>query len=503
MSERELILVVDDSRVIRERMKDTLIRNGYDVILRENGEDGVLAALEYYPDLIIMDFNMPQMDGFQASRTLKKYQQTRMIPIAVFTDNRDIVQKIKFFDVGVEDFIVKDADEAEVIARVSGLLRWKKNRDGIILEKDKLSTLLDNLSDSVIICDDSGKLIFFNRAAAQRFNLIPELIMEKSIRDILPETEEIVEMYSLIDNRTEQEAFEIEVERDTGKRTYLVDISRVFINLSEDVGCALILKDITAEKEAERLKTEFYSMMAHEMRTPISVVLGYSQLILDDKAGEVSELQREFLKGIEEKGKVLMTLVDDFLEVSRLENKFIKLEKSKFDIAGLVIKTINGIKLLADNKNISLKSTSGEEVLTVYADRDKLEHVMINVVENAIKYTEEGGAISVSCSRRDDGVEILVADTGIGMSSEEIEYIFDRFKRLGKAERKKIKGTGLGLAIVKEIVDAHEGSIEVESEDGVGSKFRIWIPGGEDAASTDTAPGEADVAGLEPDIVKQ
>ncbi len=478
MKPLELVLVVDDSKVIRSRMKNILERNGYDVILREDGEAGVLAALEYGPDLIIMDLNMPRMDGFTASSMLKRYPQTRNMPIAVFTDENETQRKVDFFGIGVEDFILKDADEAEVTARVGGLLRWKKNRDNLAQENNKLGNIIDILSDLVIIFDTAGKLVFYNRAAGHRFRLIPELIQEKTILEILPAAGKVRDLCRYIDTREEIHDQEVEIDHgETGVRHYMADINRIYIGLSEDVGGAFILRDITGEKEAQRLKTEFYSMMAHEMRTPISVVLGYTQLILDGRAGEISALQQEFLRGVEEKGKVLIKLVNDFLEVSRLENKFIRLDPSVFDISILVTETVSGIRLLAENKNISLTCGCRGVPILLRADRDKLEHVMINLVENAIKYTEENGTVTVRCGVEDGGAVIEIEDTGIGMSGEELKFIFDRFTRAGNAEKKKIKGTGLGLAIVKEIVDAHKGRIDVESQDGKGSVFRLWIPG--------------------------
>ncbi|MBU8922190.1 MAG: response regulator [Bacteroidales bacterium] len=477
MKSREIILVVDDSSVIRKRMKAILTGNGYEVILRDNGEAGVLAALEYAPDLIIMDLNMPGMDGFTASVMLKKYSQTRMIPIAVFTDENETRRKVEFFEVGVEDFIIKNADEAEVIARVSGLLRWKRNREELLSEKSRLGNLVDSLSDLVITFDTNDKIVFYNRVAAARFTLIPELIQEMTIYDVLPDSEAGRSLTENIRSREEIQGFEMDVEHHKGKvRSYEVDINRVYVELSDDVGGAFVLRDVTAEKEAEKLKAEFYSMMAHEMRTPISVVLGYTQLILDRRAGEISELQEEFLRGVEDKGKALLTLVDDFLEVSRLEGKFVKLDRSEFDFRQMVEKSVSGIRLLADNKSIKLDTSFDGSPTQIVADRDKLEHVMTNLVENAIKYTEEGGSVSVRCNCSNGSVKVEVEDTGIGMSEEEITCIFDRFKRLGKAEKKKIKGTGLGLAIVKEIVDAHDGTIRVESRDGVGSLFHLWIP---------------------------
>ncbi len=477
MVDKTLILVVDDSNAIRTRMKEILTRHDYSVILRENGQEAILAALEYDPDLIVIDVNMPHMGGYEACKILKRYQQTRMIPIAVFTDNREIEKKVRFFDIGVEDFIVKDADEAEVIARISGLLRWKENRDRTVRDRNRLENLIDSLSDIVLITDTNGRLVFFNRPAVERFGLVPELLMEKSLTDILPEVEEILEQFTMLDEYEEFESVERELMRDGEKRVYLVSVCRVYIGYSEEVGVAVILKDVTSARETERIKAEFYSMIAHEFRTPISVILGYTQLILEGKAGEISGLQKEFLGGVEEKGRNLLNLVNDFLEVSRFESKFVKIERKEFDFSELLAETVKSLRLLAGNKNIDLTFSCDREPIGINADRDKMEHVFINLIENAIKYTKDGGMVTVTCMAREGGAETVIKDTGIGMSEKEIEYIFDRFKRLDNAQKKKIKGTGLGLAIVKEIVDAHEGCIEVESTEGVGSIFKVWIPG--------------------------
>jgi len=292
MKKRELILVVDDSSTIRERMKNILTENGYDVVLRNDGQAGVMAALEYSPDLIIMDLNMPEMNGFEASSILKRYPQTSLIPLAVFTDDNKTEKKVEFFRAGVEDFIVKNA----------GLLRWGRNRNMIIQEKSKLGTLIDVLSDLVLIVDKEGKLAFYNRIAALRFKLIPELIHQISINDILPDSPMAKTLCEYIRNEEEVAGFEIEINNGgIDIRYYIVDISRVKVDMEDDVGGAIIFRDITAEKEAEKLKSEFYSMMAHEMRTPISVVLGYTQLMLEGKTGDISDLQEEFLRGVEDK----------------------------------------------------------------------------------------------------------------------------------------------------------------------------------------------------------
>lgn len=469
---RSLVLVVDDSRSIREKLQSILLENDFEVIIRKDGEEAVLAALEYFPDLILMDYNMPGMDGLQASRMLKKYPQTKSIPIALFTDTEDIRSKVKSFRIGVEDYILKSIDHKELIARIKGLLYWKNDREKINREKDKLAGLLDNFSDAVAIADNSGQIIFFNRSAADRFGFVPEVIRAGNLKDVLPESGETGEILDAVKDRRELEDLELEIEAGEEKKIYSISVRRVQLDYTEDIGAAVIFTDITGEKEAEKLKAEFHSMIAHEMRTPISVILGYSNLILEESGGKISDMHREFLEGISSNGEVLRKLVDDFLEVSRLENRFVKLDTEEFDLVELIEKTVNGLKLLAENKNLELEFKPASEKILITGDSDKLEHVLINIIENGIKYTEEGG-ITVECSATEDGAEIRVSDTGIGMSEEEKETIFRSFERLEKAQKKKIKGTGLGLAIVKEIAEAHGWGFEIiDGRDG-GARFEF------------------------------
>jgi len=478
-SERPLVLVVDDSRIVRQRVKEILSREGFGVVLKENGEEGVLAALEYDPDIILMDVNMPVMNGVEACRLIKKHKQTMMIPLCVFTDESSLDLKVDLFNIGVEDFINKNFSEAEIVARIKALLRLRELRDQIIGGRERLERIIDSLSDSVIIFDDNLKLVLFNRAAAANFGLIPELIMDKGIEEIFGNLQSTSRLIEMVKQCEEIENYELELVINGEGKVFSVDTRMVELSFCKNDGCAVIMKDITAQKETERLKADFYSMIAHELRTPISVILGYTQLMLEGKVGEVNELHREFIESINEKGKALMSLVNDFLEISRFERKAIRIEKANFNIVELVSETIDGIRLLAENRNISLSFSFSQQRIEVYADRDKMSHVFINLIENAIKYTEEGGRIDVRAEEKDGGAEVSISDTGIGMSEEELGLIFDMYQRLQNAERKKIKGTGLGLAIVKEIIDAHDGRIEVESREGEGSTFRVWIPGGE------------------------
>ncbi len=209
-SERPLVLVVDDSRIVRQRVKEILSREGFGVVLKENGEEGVLAALEYDPDIILMDVNMPVMNGVEACRLIKKHKQTMMIPLCVFTDESSLDLKVDLFNIGVEDFINKNFSEAEIVARIKALLRLRELRDQIIGGRERLERIIDSLSDSVIIFDDNLKLVLFNRAAAANFGLIPELIMDKGIEEIFGNLQSTSRLIEMVKQCEEIENYELE-----------------------------------------------------------------------------------------------------------------------------------------------------------------------------------------------------------------------------------------------------------------------------------------------------
>ncbi|MEE8574120.1 MAG: ATP-binding protein [Thermodesulfobacteriota bacterium] len=248
------------------------------------------------------------------------------------------------------------------------------------------------------------------------------------------------------------------------------------VPLDEKTGPALLLfiRDITEEKRVEAIKKDFVANVSHELRTPLASIKGYSETLLD--GGMAEETGKDFLRIIDKNATRMSRLIDDLLILSRLESQQMTIECESLDITDLISSTLLGFKKSAADKGISLSGDTPEELPKVEGDRDRLEQVVVNLLDNAIKYTPSGGSVSVAVAAGEDEVRVDVKDTGIGIPARDIARIFERFYRVDKARSRELGGTGLGLAIVKHIIQGHSGRVWVESEPGIGSTFSFTIP---------------------------
>ncbi|MBI5886413.1 MAG: PAS domain-containing sensor histidine kinase, partial [Deltaproteobacteria bacterium] len=217
----------------------------------------------------------------------------------------------------------------------------------------------------------------------------------------------------------------------------------------------VFLQDITEEKRVETIKKDFVANVSHELRTPLASIKGYSETLLDggmDDAGT----QREFLRVIDRHATRMSRLIDDLLILSRLESHQMPIVFAPVDLKELILATSSGFRMQSQDKGIKITASIPDNLPKVSGDRDRLEQVMVNLLDNAIKYTTSGGSVTVTAALAGDGyVRADVADTGIGIPAEDIPRIFERFYRVDKARSRERGGTGLGLAIVKHIISAH------------------------------------------------
>lgn len=263
-----------------------------------------------------------------------------------------------------------------------------------------------------------------------------------------------------------------DIEINEGGRFFSVHL--VPIKDRGDFKILLFLQDVTEEKRVETIKKDFVANVSHELRTPLASIKGYSETLLDGGMEDQKTL-REFLRVIDRHATRMARLIDDLLILSRLESHQMTIVSAPVDIRDLVLTTAKGFEKQAGDKGIKMAYGVPEGLPKVLGDRDRLEQVVVNLLDNAIKYTPSGGTVSVAASRSGDWVRVEIKDTGIGIPADDIPRIFERFYRVDKARSRELGGTGLGLAIVKHIIQGHNGRLLVESTPGKGSVFSFSI----------------------------
>jgi signal transduction histidine kinase len=228
-------------------------------------------------------------------------------------------------------------------------------------------------------------------------------------------------------------------------------------------------------ESSNRAKSEFLAIMSHELRTPLNSIIGFSDLMLEEIAGELNEKQKHYTCNIATSGKHLLTIINDILDLSKIEAGEMELNCKNISLKDVVDEVAETISPLLYKNNLTLNTSKMENTVTI-ADRNKIRQILLNLVGNSIKFTPKGGLIEIYSVTKDGMVNICVKDTGIGISSEDMKKLFEPFKQLDSALSRKYDGTGLGLSLVQKLTEMHGGTVTVESELNKGSTFTISIP---------------------------
>jgi len=227
---------------------------------------------------------------------------------------------------------------------------------------------------------------------------------------------------------------------------------------------------------ANQHKSEFLANMSHELRTPLNAIIGFSEVLQERMFGEMNEKQAEYVGDIHESGRHLLSLINDILDLSKVEAGRMELDLARFDVPSAIGNALTLMRERASRHFVTLRSAVPEGIGEITADERKFKQILLNLLSNAVKFTPEGGRVDVRASRENGRIEIAVTDTGIGIAPEDHEAVFEEFKQLGKDYTKKSEGTGLGLALTRKFVELHGGSIRVESTPGKGSTFTFTLP---------------------------
>ncbi|MGH2986775.1 MAG: PAS domain-containing sensor histidine kinase, partial [Solirubrobacterales bacterium] len=271
-----------------------------------------------------------------------------------------------------------------------------------------------------------------------------------------------------------ESTLEYRVVTPTGETRTIEAQARLVVDANGSRRLMGVSRDVTAERDAERLKEEFFSLISHELRTPLTSVIGYAELLAEIESENLSEQGRRFLEVIERNSRRELSLVGDLLLLTRITAGTFEIELGRADVGEIATAAVEAAGPAAENAGIELVAEAPAG-LVAEGDPHRLRQVVDNLISNAIKFTPEQGRVEVEVEAAGDRVALRVTDTGIGIAQDDLGRLFDRMYRAEEAERRHIPGTGLGLTIVKAIVDAHEAAIEVESEPGEGTTFRVVL----------------------------
>ena len=332
------------------------------------------------------------------------------------------------------------------------------------IERIKLETVLGQTQDAIIVVDEHNVILLCNAAARAVLDMDESATLQKVNAKDIP-NQIIRDLFAQI-QKTEQ-IVHTEVPLSDG-RTFNAQLTPI-----KGVGRILVMQEITHLKELDRIKSEFVANVSHDLRTPLTSIQGYVELL--PRVGPLNQQQHDFIKCVHDSMQTITELINSLLDIDNIETGF-ALEMVPYDIVEVIEETVRELEPRANRKNQELHWYAPKSLPLVQCNPHRLRQVMDNLISNAIKYTQEGGRISVSAVEDERHVVISVTDTGIGIPLAQQPYIFDKFYRVESDETLGIVGSGLGLAIVKTVIEKHNGRVWVESKPGAGSAFSFVLP---------------------------
>jgi two-component system phosphate regulon sensor histidine kinase PhoR len=451
------VWIVDDSGLDAQRAARVLIKD-YEVETFCDGS-AVLERLATSdpPDVVILDWVMPGISGVEVCRFLRGHEGRQGLAILLLTAHRHTEQIVEGLSAGANDYLAKPYEDEELRARVGALVRSR-----VLLERAEEAEaahrrLLETAPDPLLVVDDQGRLRFVNAKAAQMLSQTGELLLGRSLSALVPEL---------------ANAHLTPAPDDSVLPAGDVTIAnrRFSPTLTAGQGSTTIaLRDVTERRILEERRLDFYSIIAHDLRTPLSAMT--LRLALLGTGASLDARAKQDVEKLQERLRSLVNMINDFLELASLEGVSYRLHRSQVDLKKLIEEVVEEYRPLLERGGVAWAGieTSGDAEPSVLGDPKRLGQVFGNLIGNAVKFTAAGGSIAARIDQQPRYFEVSVRDNGAGIEQSVLPTLFERYTRA----QHNASGTGLGLMIVKEIVEAHGGTVGVESALGEGSRF--WV----------------------------
>jgi two-component system phosphate regulon sensor histidine kinase PhoR len=479
------ILVVDDEQVIRDGLKRLL--SGYQVLTAENGQKALEVLSCEEVNIILCDLKMPVMGALEVLEAVNS--RFPCLPLVVITGHGTVENAVECMRQGAYDFvtkpfsadhlmlIVKRAVEKEALERHNRLLQEEQARNlyDLSVEQSRLRTIINCMAEGVLVTNRDLEVVLHNPALMRMVDRLEATDQPATLEEYFAD-DNLIQGLKSFTEKSPEEAELISQELVKGK-TYLRSLSAPIRNANKELlGTVTVFHDITRFKELDAMKSNFVHMVSHELRSPLGTIKQQISVILEGLVGDVPEKQREMLSRSQARIQSLLELINDLLDVAKIESGHGFEEHVPLDLCHLLEDMVSFMQSKAQDQKVDLRLEIVGEIPLIQADRRSMEEVFNNLISNAINYSPDGGQVSVRVAPRENFLEIMVNDNGVGIDPEEVPKIFDKFYRVKHPKTRQVIGTGLGLAIVKGVIDSHRGSIDVESAPGVGTTFRILLP---------------------------
>ncbi len=519
------ILVADDRPDNVTLLVRYLEYEGYQPVTAQDGEETLIKAQDETPDLILLDVDMPKKNGFAVLEEVRSNENLKHIPIIILTaarlDSADVQEGL---NLGADDYITKPFDRRELMARIRTKLRVKeaedatrqRNRELSLLPeigkelsartdiKDIAHILLKRTAETLGAVQGHMLMVAQDGSVAERYQIsvleseIEQINLQENLLQHVFETRQGVIVEDALDNEywlmsENSQTRSAVVAPLFGRRDLLgllfltheqenyfsLDHLLLLQAIASQAAIAIenvrLYQNVTNEqKQLEKIKNEFIATASHDLKNPIMSISGYSNLL--SKAGPLNNQQEEFVGRIQHSTKNMLELVQNMLHLTEIDLKKSETNRESVDATALLKEIVGEFEMQATQKEQKLTLQSEVKSARIHVDVLQIKQAIRNLIGNAIKYTPNGGNITVIAKLVSGYFEVQVQDNGYGIPSADLPHIFDRFYRVRTGQTTEIEGNGLGLAIVKSIAEAHGGDVSVQSEAGKGSSFILDLP---------------------------
>jgi len=483
------ILVVDDEMGIREGCKRALSEEGYAVDAAEDGQAGLQKVNEKNYDLILVDLMMPGVGGMDLIKRI--HHRDPEIITVVITGNATIETAVEATKLGAYDYlpkpfspealsaVVKRGLEKRILSLEAKKLYAERTQRllELVNERSRLRTIVGCMADGVLVANLEGRLVLWNASSVKMLKSKGFDVAGEPLEYYISNEPLITAIKEVLNS--EDKDFSMvshEIPAQDHKVILMANIAPVRDEDGKVLGAVAVLRDITALKEINKIKSQFVSMVAHELRAPMAAIKGWLEVVLSGEAGGDAEQNKKWLQRAMDRSDSLLALVDDLLVINRMEAGKIAQKMEPVQINDVIKKIVDFLKPEAEKRKVTLSIELPEDLPSIQADLRDMEKLFTNLISNAVKYNIENGSVLVKGKVEGSSIHLSVKDTGIGISADHLSHIFDDFYRADDEKIKKISGTGLGLTIAKKIVNSHFGRIEVASEPDKGSIFSVFLP---------------------------